>query len=150
MTSFSSTAAAELFAAFPHWRTLVRREETQSGASYLVVEITPPAAAEVVHGLRIDTSNEEVTVGFDCYHSHFDSWVGDGEHFGTQAAVEFIKQIVSERVAVVSWWFNEEWRGSAQLETNTTLLPPSWATAASFNRIRVRSWNGSFNADTSA
>ena len=45
----------------------------------------------------IDTGNEEITVGFDCYHSHFDKWVGDGEHFGTQAALEFVK-----RVAVVS------------------------------------------------
>ncbi|RZT94953.1 hypothetical protein EV670_2699 [Rivibacter subsaxonicus] len=104
----------------------------------------------VEHGLVIDSSNDEITVGFDCYHSHFDQWLGDGAHFGTTAALEFVKQIMTEQVAVVSWWQNEEWRGSAQLEPLDSAKPPSWAAAGTFNRIRVRSWNGTHNADFSA
>lgn len=34
-----------------------------------------------------------------------------GDHFGAQAALEFVEQILDERIAVVSCWFNEEWRG---------------------------------------
>ncbi|WP_140637625.1 hypothetical protein [Methylibium rhizosphaerae] len=150
MDTYSLTSAEQLFAAFPEWRSLARSEQAEDGSSYLIVEVPPPAEANVQHGLVIDTSNDEVTVGFDCYHSHFDEWVGDGEHFGTLAALDFIKQIVSERVSVVSWWFNEEWRGSAQLEAGVPPQPPSWDHAGSFNRIRVRSWKGSFNADISA
>ena len=114
-----------------------------------MVEVTSPVTADVKHGLVVDTSNEEITVGFDCYHSHFDEWVGDGESFGTLAALEFIKQVVSERVAVVSWWRDDEWCGSAQLEAGASPAVPSWASSNSFNRIRIRSWKGSLNADIS-
>lgn len=148
MDEFSAATAEEIFAAFPEWRTLARTERGEDGASFLVVEVRPPAEANVEHGLTIDTSNGEVTVGFDCYHSHFDQWVGDGEHFGAQAALQFVKQILAERVSVVSWWLNEAWRGSAQMESGSSPEVPSWAT--DFNRVRVRSWRGTFNADTGA
>jgi len=147
----SSVAAAEqLFAEFPEWRALARSEKTADGMEYLVIEVAPPPQAMVEHGLVIDTSNEEVTVGFDSYHSHFDDWVGDGEQFGTKAAIEFIKQILSERTAVVSWWQGEEWRGSAQLEAGAHSPVPNWASAGQYDRVRIRSWRGTLNADTDA
>jgi hypothetical protein len=148
METFSLVAAEELFAAFPEWRALARNEQAEDGSSYLVIDVKPPPEADVEHGLVIETSNGEITVGFDCYHSHFDQWIGDGEHFGTAAALEFVKQIVSERVSVVSWWFDQEWRGSAQLEAGSASEALSWA--VNFNRVRIRSWNGSHNADMSA
>ena len=95
----------------------------------------------------IHTDNEEVTVGIDYYHSHFDSMVGDDDHFGTRAAVEFVRQIVSERIVVVSWWLDDHWRGSSQIEAGAQ---PSAAFVKEYNRIRVRSWNGTFNADVRA
>jgi hypothetical protein len=146
----SLNAAEQLFVEFPEWRALSRGEKNEDGTEYLVIEVTPPAHAMVEHGLVIDTSNEEVTVGFDSYHSHFDDWVGDGEQFGTRAAIEFIKQILSERTAVVSWWQGEEWRGSAQLEAGAQSPVPSWAAEGQYDRVRIRSWLGTLNADTDA
>jgi hypothetical protein len=143
-------AAEELFAEFPEWRALARTETATDGEEYLVIEVAPPQQAKVEHGLVIDTSNGEVTVGFDSYHSHFDDWVGDGEHFGTTAAIEFIKQIISERTAVVSWWQGTQWRGSAQLEAGAKSAVPGWATEGQYDRVRIRSWLGSLNADTDA
>ena len=125
-------------------------EKATDGTEYLVIEVTPPPQAKVEHGLVIDTSNSEVTVGFDSYHSHFDDWVGDGEQFGTKAAIEFIKQIIFERTAVVSWWQGTEWRGSAQLEAGAKSAVPSWATEGQYDRVRIRSWRGTLNADTDA
>lgn len=145
MDPFSVATANEIFAAFPEWQPLARQEQADDGSFFLVVEVAPPAEANVEHGLVIDTANREVTVGFDCYHSHFDQWVSDGDHFGTQAALEFVKHIVNEQVAVVSWWQGEEWRGSSQLDAGASPEPPSWQT--SFNRVRIRSWKGSLNAD---
>jgi hypothetical protein len=150
MDTFSIETANELFSVFPQWRQLARSEQAEDGTSYLVVEVSPPPEANVEHGLRIDASNGEVTVGFDCYHSHFDSLVGDGEHFGTKAALEFIKQLLSDRVAVISWWSDEKWRGSGQLEAGSPPAIPSWTTATDINRIRVRSWNGLLNSDSDA
>lgn len=145
MDRFSQTTAEEIFASFPEWRALAREEQADDGSAFLVIEVAPPREANVEHGLIVDTANQEVTVGFDCYHSHYDQWVGDGEHVGTEAALEFVKRIINERVAVVSWWQNELWRGSAQLEAGASPELPSWQT--SFNRIRIRSWKGALNAD---
>ncbi len=148
MNEFSLATAEEILAAFPEWRTLTRTEEADDGDTFLALEVVPPLEANVEHGLVIDTSNGEVTVGFDHYHSHFEQWVGDGEHFGTQAALQFVKQILEERVAVVSWWHNEEWRGSSQFEVGSPPQEPTWST--DYNRVRVRSWKGTFNADVGA
>jgi len=145
-----SKAAKELFCEFPQWRDFTRSEVADDGTQFLVIHVPAPSEANVEHGLFIDTSNSEVTVGFDCYHSHFDDFIGDGEHFGTKAALEFIKQIISERVAVVSWWAGETWRGSAQLEAGATPIIPSWTTASDMDRVRVRSWNGALNYDGGA
>lgn len=57
--------AEELFAAFPQWRSLARTDTAKDGSVYLVVEVAPPEKANVQHGLMINTSNEEITVGFD-------------------------------------------------------------------------------------
>lgn len=146
----TSNAAEVLFREFPEWRAFAREETADDGAPFLVVEVPAPSAANVEYGLVIDTSNNEVTVGFDGYHSHFDDCVGGGEHFGMDAAVEFIKQIVSERVSVLSWWAGDAWRGSAQLKAGAAPAIPPWTTASDIDRVRVRSWNGSLNYDGSA
>src|SRR4051794_12119864 len=118
---------APVLDAFPEWRSLVREETADCGSSFEVLEIQAPAAANVTYGLVINTSNDEITVGFDVYHSHFDEWIGDGTHFGTMAALEFIRQLVSERVAVMSWWKGEQCCGSTQLEVGQIPELPSWS-----------------------
>jgi hypothetical protein len=132
---------------FPEWRGLVREERDEDGTSFEVLAVAAPEEANVEHGLVIDTSRSEITVGFDFYHSHFDDWTGDGEHFGTKAALEFIKQIISEKIAVVSWWGGNIWCGSAPIEGGHAPGLPSWTVTESINRIRVRSWRGTHNAD---
>jgi hypothetical protein len=122
---FSAATAEEIFSAFPEWRPLARIQEADDGTASLVIEVVPPVDANVEHGLIIDTSNGEVTVGFDHYHSHFDRWSGDGEHFGTRIALEFVRQILEERVSIVSWWLNERWCGSASLEVCSFPEAPS-------------------------
>lgn len=142
--------AAELWAAFPEWKELARVETDDSGNQYLLIEVKSPAATCIGQGLVIDTSNDEITVSFDHYHSHFDEWLGDGDQIGTLAALEFIKQLVNERVAVASWWEGEQWRGSTQIETGSPVENPSWIDTGADLRLRVRSWNGTYNADSDA
>lgn len=138
---------APVLEAFPEWRLLVREERDEEGSSFEVLEVQAPAEANVDHSLLVDTAGDEITVSFDAYHSHFDEWVGDGTYVGTMAALEFIKQLVSERIAVQSWWKGEQWCGSAQLEAGQMPKLPSWAGAPIIDRIRVRSWKGALNAD---
>jgi hypothetical protein len=148
MDTFSLILNEQLFATFPEWRALARKERAEDGSSCLVIHVLPPAGTDVHHhGLLVCSSDEEVTVSFDFYHSHFYALTGDDNHLGAPAALEFIQQILSERVSVVSWWLDEEWRGSAQLEAGASPQPPWWLESGSFNRVRVRSWRGSFNAN---
>ena len=144
MDAFSDQAASAIFAAFPGWRQYGREEQREDGTSYLVLQIDPPLEAAVDKVLLIHTDNDEVTVGFDFYHSHFGSAVGDGNRLGAAAAVEFVRHLVSERIAVASWWLDDDWRGSAQVAAGAT---PIASFVKEHNRIRVRSWKGRLNAD---
>jgi hypothetical protein len=144
----SSAVAEAIFAAFPEWRALARVQQAADGSSFLVVEVTPPPAARAERGLIVHTANGEVTVGFDHYHAHFDRGVADGEPFGLQAALELARQILEERVAIASWWFDDEWQSSSQIAAGSSPSPPSGSSRS--NRVRVRSWRGTFNLDASA
>jgi hypothetical protein len=147
MDAFSQSVAEELFARFPNWKALSRCESADDGGSFLVVKVPAPAEAHAEHGLVVDTSNQEVTVGFDVYHCHFDGLLGDDNCFGTKSAIHFIDHVLGEQIAVVSWWSGDGWRGSAQLQAGEKPTIPRWSTASDINRMRVRSWHGTLNAD---
>lgn len=139
-----------LFHAFPEWRALARTEHADDGSTFLVVEVPAPASAGGAQGLVIDTSRGEITVGFDAFHTHFDDWTGDEDRIGTDAALEFIKQVVSERVVIVSWWRDDDWCGSTACAPGAELEAPSGQSANSYNRLVVRSWKGTFDIDIHA
>jgi len=147
MNQFSATVAEEIFASYPEWRSRAREEDAQDGSTYLYIEVPAPAAADTTHGLEINTDNEEVTVSFDFYHSHFDRWKVQQPGFEHQAALPFVQALLSESVAVASWWQGEQWCGSCQLAAGEE---PELTVAQEFNRIRVRSWQGSRNEDRDA
>jgi hypothetical protein len=147
MDDYSLAVAKELFAAFPQWQALARTEPADDGGSFLTLEVAPPKQANVEYPLMIQTENREITVGFDYSHAHFDQWADDGTDAGIDTAEHFVRQIIEEQIAVFSWWLDEQWRGSSYLEAGTAPKVPSWSTS---NRIRVRSWRGTFNADINA
>jgi hypothetical protein len=147
MNEFSTTIAEEIFASYPEWRTRAREEDAQDGSTYLYIEVPTPAAANTTHGLEINTDNEEVTVTFDFYHSHFERWKVQESGFEHEASPPFVQALLSESVAVASWWQGEQWRGSCQLAVGEE---PELTVAEEFNRIRVRSWQGNRNDDRDA
>jgi hypothetical protein len=118
------------------------------GSEYVLVEVTPPPAANVDEGLWIDTGNDEITVGFDGYHEHFDEWAGESSPFGTQSALEFVQQIVEERVAFLSLWHDDRRVGDEVMNAGEPVEPPT--STDTDDRIRVRSWRGTFNLDRDA
>ena len=145
------TSAEALFEVFPEWRSLARREVDEDGSQYVVVEVSPPSEADANYGLFIDTRNDEVTVGFDFYHRHFDDWADQSGRFGTESALDFVQQIGQERVAVVSWWRDDTWLASSVTEAGAPLEPREPRTSEdTHNRVRVRSWSGALNVDSDA
>jgi hypothetical protein len=142
------TSAEALFEAFPEWRSLAKREVDGWGSEYVLVEVTPPSGANVDEGLWIDTSNDEITVGFDSFHNHFDDWTGESSPFGTGSALEFVQQIVAERVAIMTCWHDDRCVGGEVMNAGETIEPPT--STDTYDRIRVRSWNGTWNLDLDA
>jgi hypothetical protein len=145
--SRTSSDELALLAAFPAWRDLARTEIAEDGSSSMLIQVDAPVEASVEHGLVVDTSRDEVTVAFDAHHEHFNEHVGDGERFGVEAAIEFIKSVISERVVVLSMWRGELWCGSATVEAVSDLVAPEWFGPEAHDRVRARSWKGSFNLD---
>ena len=141
MDAFSERTAPRILAQFPDWRAHCREEE-HNGACYFVVELPSPSESDLAHPLRIDTNNEEITVSLDYYHSHFDDF-GAGE--ARDDALCFIRDVLEEGVAVVSWWSAQEWCGSTVLRPGETPAPGKHM--ASCKRVRIRSWQGTLDRD---
>ena len=90
---------------------------------------------------------DEVIIGFDAYHDHFFDYAGNND---TKAVIDqgmnFLSELLSEKVAAVSWWKDEKCLGSNQVnagEQPDSSLPH----LKDANRIRVRSWKGALNSD---
>jgi hypothetical protein len=143
LDDFSRDFAKQLFAVYPHWALLAKFGRSHGDQlNHLIVEVPAPGGSDLGSTLLIHTDNNEVTVGFDCYHTHFFPQVviplnGD--------ALDFIESILSEDIAAVSEWEGDTWRGSWTLERCedddlTEEQRPGW-------RIRVRSWNATRDRD---
>ena len=131
---FSQAAAKHIFEAFPQWQDLARVDQAEDETAFLVIEVAAPQSADVERGLLIETANEEFTVGFDIYHEHHGQW---------PAALRFLKGILDEQAAVVSWFQDDVWLGSTVRDARAGL--PPWPEHST--RLRIRSWNGTLNAD---
>ncbi|MGB3357110.1 MAG: hypothetical protein WBB00_30635 [Mycobacterium sp.] len=135
-------SAEPLFEAFPQWRILARREVNRYGEEYVLVEFDPPPAADVDEGLWI-TCDSEITVGFAEYHEHFWAWIE--EDIRDRGALDFVRGILEERVAVATLFDGDEAVAYTTVETGEPNRPV--VGHRTYNRMRVRSWNGTFNRD---
>ena len=80
--------------------------------------------------------------------NHFDDWTGESSPFGTRSALEFVQQIVAERVAIMTCWRDDRCVGGEVMNAGETVEPPT--RTDTYDRIRVRSWRGTFNLDRDA
>ena len=170
MDSWSDPFVRALFEAYPHWRFLTKVHRSDHGWERLEVHVPLPPGARAERGLIIEPG-EEITVHFDGWHEHFDPdclyrdpYVDAGgldqaalENLegvtGAAAALATVRRIVTEAVVVVQYWQGTQWRGSALMVAGG--VPPLdgmygslRATGPSgFDRITVRSWNGTYDAD---
>jgi hypothetical protein len=143
LNTFSAEFARALFSKRPAWIEFARVDSTNSSKNILVVEVPPPTESRADHPLIIDTERDEITIGFDSYHSHFD-WPSFDEECGNP--LKFIEDIVCERVVVVSYWKDDKWCGSQTITAEKKLTPPDYISTDA-NRMKVRSWRGHFSAD---
>ena len=138
----SAAFARALFSAQPAWRQYARAD-SRDGEKYLVVEVPPPIESRVNYPLMVDTSNGEVTIGFDHYHDHF-AWPCFDDQFGNP--IQFANDIVRERVTVVSFWAGEKWLGSRTM-LSSEKVNDLQGIPGEARKIKLRSWTGRYSAD---
>ena len=136
---FSREFAAALFAAHPDWRTLARTEVAADESRYLVVEVPAPSGTDLAQALWIHTDAEEVTIGLDHHHAHFEWPPRTG-----RSPLSFIDDLIAERWMITTGLRDDGWvcwssSGPAKEDIETL--------GQIATRIRVRSWKGSLDRD---
>lgn len=149
LSEYSRRFAAVLFAVHPEWREFASLHTTDCvDEGSLLVEIFPAQPRDIKGPLLISTDGDEITIGFDIYHSHFNRYADDEEAEAFAEALAFIADILAERIAIISWWDGDEWRGSSSITTGADVGTPSWARNA--KTARIRSWRGTYDKDIAA
>jgi hypothetical protein len=91
--------------------------------------------------LWITTEDDEITVGFDAFHTHFSAWdqaTSEAQSFAD--ALALVRDITAERVLVASWWLEEKWSGFQLVEPGFRPERPQYVLDSA--AARVRSWTG--------
>ncbi len=140
--SYSERFLAFLAREAPGWRALARADDEDAGA-YMVEVESPNENASA--SLWISTQDEEITVGFDAFHSHFETWHFESEVVAFSEALALAKDIVTEKQVVASWWKDEKWSGS-QLIARGEEVNRSERTPAD-TCLRIRSWTGKYDRE---
>lgn len=138
---FIKQATEELFLAYPDWSEF-KIKDTATGNVY--IEVPKKRASSLIKSLYI-IIDEEVTVGLDYYHCHFDLMAGSNEDLDEHKALPFIEKLISESVSIVSWWKDDRMICAGQMESGGSIDSDGYT--GDFNRIRVRSWKGSYDQD---
>ncbi len=147
MSPFSLRIREEVLGTFPEWAPYVTEETWKDSEPYLVLIVPALRGANTELPLRISTWDEEVTVDFDYYHTHFERWTanpGDTRH---QSGLMYVQELMAEKLAVASWWQGSHCKVCGQVEPGGSLKP---SLHIAYTHVRVRSWNGTHNVDSDA
>ena len=145
LNNFSRQVAAQLFEHFPQWRNYARAEDTEFESGILYLEVPLPPNSKLERSLYVLADREQVEVGFDFDHNHFESVLREDDSVEMKPVIDFIFDIFSEKILAISWWAKEQPRGGTLARSDR--LPEPSEHIHPFDRVRIRSWNGTFDQD---
>ena len=130
LNEYSAQVASELFAVHPEWTGFAAAED---GALVVRIPCPVPDRPEIA----IYTADDEITVGYDRWHAHYDCWSDIPHDQGFQDALACINDLLSEQTAVAVTMTGDQWAGSRTLEIGDEADPPGPG-----QHVYVRSWLG--------
>lgn len=138
LDDFSKGFEDILFKRFPEWKEFSRHEKSEKDKhEYLVVIVQAPTNKESA-GLIILTQNEEITIGFDEYHTHEEVYESFESTY--ERAIEFIEELINERKIVLVECENGRIRQSSAIKYNSR-IPQSNGD----KKYYTRSWKGTYD-----
>jgi len=142
MSPFSCRIRNEIVVSYPFWEQYAVEETYKGSEPYLVITVPVPKEADTGLPLRIITWDDEITIDFDYYHTHFDRWYPEPNDNRQNSGLLYVQELIEEKFAVASWWQDNHCKVCSQVEPGEK-LKPSFSIA--FSTVRVRSWKGSHN-----
>jgi hypothetical protein len=137
LNPFSRSFFDELSRSFPALASKAINDDNEKVlAGSLLVEFTP-VASRPGSIFYISTDNEEVTVGFDRYHSHF-NWPAEYPDWQMNP-IAFIDALIHNRILVEVWEKDGKWTGSSVIESNEL---PDLSKMEPDNVVNLKSWSG--------
>lgn len=126
---------------FPAYKQYVKvkkyNEEEQD--TYLFIDVPCPSDEE--NSLWISTYGDEITVGYDYFHSHYGYNDSDEEDY--IEAIEIIKDIVNEVIITITGSKEGKWTFSYFIK------PEDRASLKvcydNYDTLNIKSWKGTFN-----
>lgn len=138
---FSKECAQAIFSVFPEWKPFAT-EELRREEYVLRIDVPCPHGQQNC-ALTIGTWNGEITVYFNEFHSHFNSF-SEGDKW--DQALPFINDLIGEQTAIASYWQNDKHLGSSCFKVDAP--DPGASSFKRANQVRVRSWRGTYNRDS--
>ncbi|MZP31444.1 hypothetical protein GTO91_17265 [Heliobacterium undosum] len=138
LNEFSKVFADKLLAKFPELKPYIQiTPYTDRDEAYLEVSIPSPHDEDTV--LFISTIDEEITVGFDWWHTHIGYAPTEEETYNQ--AIHLIEEIILEKKAIAYVKKDGNWIYSRLLQPGENVEQKEG------ERIYVRSWKGTHNND---
>ena len=135
LDEYSVNFSKMLYSIFPRFKQYEEiKEYDEYSEAYLLIEVQSSSNSENI--LWISTYDEEITVGFDWYHTHFGYSEIDEDDF--KLAIDLIKEIVEEKMAIAVIKKKDSWIRSYIIKNNE--LPE----INKDETIEIKSWNGTY------
>jgi hypothetical protein len=127
------------------WETPLIVKPLEGDASGYMTTLLPSSGTDVAYGLWIEELDDEVTIGFDYSHSHYE-WPPQPRNSVNSIwwnPSSLLEAILAEKIVAHSGWKDGELRVGAfdGPESRPDFSVPN------LQRLRVRSWLGTFNRD---
>jgi hypothetical protein len=119
---------------YPDWARLADETHYEKGA----FQITIPSPQGT--RLGIYTYNQEITVSFSNYHTHFGCWAGCAPEDAFNYARSFIDDLQNERIFVINVFENRQWIYSETL-TVSKLEQMKAKFRTSTRKLEIIGWN---------
>ncbi|MFD2720614.1 hypothetical protein ACFST9_17975 [Hymenobacter monticola] len=132
LSLYSAQSLAFLLEIIPDLRPLVTEQ-----ADWFEINTVSPSGWE----FWVSSAEDEITVGFAEYHTHFGWHEGDPADDGTDAA-DFICSLRTGQLMLAVWYEGEEYVSSWPVESIQEALPKTWFQRwwRRKQRLQIKKW----------
>jgi hypothetical protein len=138
LNPLSRSFAELLFQEFGEWEKFAELLPDPYGSGGSAMEVTV-AQTGTDRALRVRTDDNEITVGYDMWHTHVGAFMGISDSEAIELALADIRSIIAEQSVIVVVYRDGKWeRSSLEYADSVVAVDPGSTT-------HVYSWKGTYD-----